>query len=122
MIYMYLKKVNMFHLQVQVLLCKAVTKFSNFCVYENFFTNAQQVDGKLNGLQRRISFGSIFLLLFSFNEISQGAPLPPGRLTALVESAYCNVLMIKLRFDYMHRLEKTHLKCFLPALSLLRCC
>ena len=94
MIYMYLKKVNMFHLHVQVLLCKAVTKFSNFCVYEKFFINAQQVDGDLNSFQRRISFGSIFLLFFSFNEISQGAPLPPGRPTALVESAYCNTLMI----------------------------
>ena len=40
MIYMYLKKLNMFYLQV--LLCKAVAKFSNFCVYENFFINAQQ--------------------------------------------------------------------------------
>ena len=92
MIYMYLKKVTMFNLQV--LLCKAVAKFSNFCVYENFFINAQQVDGDLNSLQRRISFGSIFLLFFSFNEISQGAPLSPGRPTALVESAYCNTLMI----------------------------
>ena len=26
MIYMYLKKVNMFHLHVQIVLCKAVTK------------------------------------------------------------------------------------------------
>jgi len=65
MIYMYLKKVNMFHLQV--LLCKAaVTKFSNFCVYENFFINAQHVDGELNSLQCGISFGSIFLLFFLF--------------------------------------------------------
>ena len=59
-----LKKVNMFHLQV--LLCKAVTKFSNFCVYENFFINAQQVDGELNSLQCGISFGSVFLLFFPF--------------------------------------------------------
>ena len=48
MIYMYLKKVTMFNLQV--LLCKAVAKFSNFCVYENFFINAQQVDRELNSL------------------------------------------------------------------------
>ena len=47
MIYMYLKKVTMFNLQV--LLCKAVAKFSNFCVYENFFINAQQVDRELRG-------------------------------------------------------------------------
>ena len=75
MIYMYLKKVNMFNLQV--LLCKAVAKFSNFCVYENFFINAQQVDGELNSLRCGILFGSIFLLFFSFNEISQGSiPAP----------------------------------------------
>ena len=43
MIYMCLTKVTMFNLQV--LLCKAVAKFSNFCVYENFFINAQQVEG-----------------------------------------------------------------------------
>ena len=75
MIYMYLKKVTMFNLQV--LLCKAVAKFSNFCVYENLFINAQQVDRELNSLRCGISFGSIFLLFFSFNEISQGStPVP----------------------------------------------
>ena len=79
MIYMYLKKVNMFHLHVQIVLCKAVTKFSNFCVYGNFFINAQQVDGELNSLQHRISFGSIFLLFFSFNEISQGSTPAPRK-------------------------------------------
>ena len=75
MIYMYFKKVTMFNLQV--LLCKAVAKFSNFCVYENFFINAQQVDGELNSSRCGILFGSIFLLFFSFDEISQGSnPVP----------------------------------------------
>ena len=78
MIYMYLKKVTMFNLQV--LLCKAVAiKFSNFCVYENFFINAQQVDRELNSLRCGISFGSIFLLFFSFNEISQGRTPAPRK-------------------------------------------
>ena len=73
---MYLKKVTMFNLQV--LLCKAVAKFSNFCVYENFFINTQQVDRELNSLQCGISFGSIFLLFFSFNKISQGSTPAPS--------------------------------------------
>ena len=77
MIYMYLTKVTMFNLQV--LWCKAVAKFSNFCVYENFLINAQQVDRELNSLRCGISFGSIFLLFFSFNKISQGSTPAPRK-------------------------------------------